>query len=519
MNSTETLIPGWADRVAETLVERFGGEPQVVVTGISPSGNIHVGNLREVLVAEAVARALRARDVETRFIFHADTIDPLRKIAPGVPESFERYIGQSLSYVPDPEGCHESYAEHFLAPFERTLSEVGMEIEVLRSHELYEQGVYTEVTREALDHTDDLRHILQDVTGRMMPEGNKWSPYQPRDASGSLIGHRTIEHRSEENKVVFDNYDDNEEVADYSKGEGKLGWRVELAARWKALGVTFEPFGKDHTSRGGSTDTADRMAEKVFGVEIPGRYEYEWIQLKGVGAMSSSKGVVLLPADMLRIMPSEALRRMVLGRDPARGLDVDLASGFPQFMDEQRAELGGTGVPFTHLVTVSQTVGEDPEAAAEMLRRGGYEAAAREPDALAEELAYAREWAEEWAPEEYRFKVLESLPEEAESLDEDQRRYLAEAADRIPAGITAGDEVQNILYGAAKELGVKPKNAFAAIYTVLLGKKSGPKAGPFVASLPPELVRERFASAASASSAGYSGGTVKGDTESPGDTG
>jgi lysyl-tRNA synthetase class 1 len=508
-NGTDILIPDWADLVAETLVKRFGDGPHMVVTGISPSGHIHVGNLREVLVAEAVARALRARGAETRFVFHADTIDPLRKIAPGLPEGYERYIGQSLSHIPDPEGCHGSYADHFLAPFERAISEMGMEIEVLRSHELYEQGVYTEVTREALSHTNDLRRILQDVTKRLMPED--WSPYQPRDASGELIGNRIVEHLPEESKVIFDDGKGNEGVADYSRGEGKLGWRVELAARWKALGVTFEPFGKDHTSRGGSTDTADLMAREVFGYEPPGRYEYEWIQLKGVGAMSSSKGVVLLPGDVLRIMPPEILRRMVLGRDPARALDVDLAEGFPRFMDEQRAELGGTDVPFSHLVTVAQTVGEDAESAGEMLRRGGYEDAARQPDALSEELAYAREWAEEWAPEEYRFVVLEELPEEARSLDEDQRRYLAAAAERVPTQTTDGDEVQNILYETAKEIGVKPKKAFGAIYTVLLGRKSGPKAGPFVAGLPPELVRERFTLAASAS------GSVMGDTEGSGE--
>jgi lysyl-tRNA synthetase class 1 len=55
-----------------------------------------------------------------------------------------------------------------------------------------------------------------------------------------------------------------------------------------------------------------------------------------------------------------------------------------------------------------------------------------------------------------------------------------------------GDEVQDLLYSTAVELGLKPKKAFAAVYTVLLGRKSGPKAGPFVAGLPVEMVRERF---------------------------
>jgi len=486
-NVSTLLVPGWAERVAEGL----GEGPHVVVTGISTSGHIHVGNLREVLVGEAVANALRARGEEVRFVFHADTIDPLRKIAPGIPESFEEFMGHSLSRVPDPEGCHVSYAEHFLAPFEEALREMEMDIEVLRSHELYENGVYTEVTREALEHTEELREILQEVTGRRMPE--HWSPYLPRDASGKLTGHRILEHVPEANKVVFEDEDGFEEAADYSRGEGKLGWRVELAARWKALGVTFEPFGKDHTTRGGSTETADRMAREVFHYPVPGRYEYEWIGLKGRGDMSSSRGIVLLPKDLLRIMPPDALRRMVLGRDPSRRSDLELGEGFPRFMDEYRAETGEPFVPFTHLVTVAQTVGEDVDAAAEMLRRGGYEEAARDREKLARDLAYARNWAEEWAPESMRLRLLsvEEAREAARDLDEEQRAYLAAVAEKLSPEMS-GDEVQDLLYSTAVESGLKPKKAFAAVYTVLLGKKSGPKAGPFIAGLPFEMVRERF---------------------------
>ena len=485
MSETTVPIPDWARKVADSL----GEGPHVVVTGISPSGHIH--NLREVLVGEAVANALRARAEEVRFIFHADTIDPLRKIAPGIPESFEEYFGHSLSYVPDPEGCHVSYAEHFLAPFEEALREMGMDIEVLRSHKLYENGVYTDVTREALEHTEELRQILQEVTGRRMPE--HWSPYLPRDASGKLTGHRILEHVPEENKVVFEDEDGFEDAADYSKGEGKLGWRVELAARWKALGVTFEPFGKDHTSRGSSTDTADRMVREIFHYPVPGRYEYEWISIKGKGPMSSSKGIVLLPKGLLRIMPPNALRQMMLGRDPSRALELDLGGGFPRFMDEYRAETEENPVPFTHLVTVAQTVGTDVDAAAEMLRRGGYEEAAQDREKLARDLSYARNWAEKWAPESLRLRILDEVEakEAASGLDTEQREYLAAVAGELKQDLD-GDAVQDLLYSTAIERGLKPKRAFAAVYTVLLGKKSGPKAGPFIAGLPVEVVRERF---------------------------
>ena len=485
--STGIHIPGWAERVADSL----GAGPHVVVSGISVSGNIHAGNLREVLVAEAVANALRQRGEEVRFIFHADTIDPLRKIAPGIPQSYEEFIGHSLSHIPDPEGCHVSYAEHFLVPFEEALLEMGMDIEVLRSHDLYERGVYTDVTREAIEHTDGLREILQEVTNRKMPE--HWSPYLPRASSGKLIGRRVLEHLPEQTSVVFADEDGFEEAANYARGEGKLGWRVELAARWKALGITFEPFGKDHTSRGGSTDTADRMSSEVFHYPVPGRYEYEWIGLKGRGDMSSSRGIVLLPKDLLEIMPPDAVRRIILGRDPARRFDIDLEGGFPRFMDEYRAEAGEPYVPFTHLVTVAQTVGEDPDAAAEMLRRGGYGEAARDTDKLAQDLYYARNWAAEWAPESMRLGLLDQAESEeaAAGLDDEQRAYLREVSGKLQAEMD-GEAVQDVLYSTAIERGLKPKRAFAAVYRVLLGKSSGPKAGPFIAGLTLDQARERL---------------------------
>jgi lysyl-tRNA synthetase class 1 len=461
----------------------------VVVSGISVSGNIHAGNLREVLVAEAVANALRQRGEEVRFIFHADTIDPLRKIAPGIPKSYEEYIGHSLSHIPDPEGCHVSYAEHFLAPFEEALSEMEMDIEVLRSHELYERGVYTGVTSEAIESTDELRKILQEVTNRKMSDN--WSPYLPRAESGKLTGNLVLSHLPERASVLYMDEDGREGSADYSRGEGKLGWRVELAARWKALGVTFEPFGKDHTSRGGSTDTADRMSREVFHYPVPGRYEYEWIGLKGRGDMSSSRGIVLLPKDLLKIMPPGAVRRIILGRDPARRFDIDLEGGFPRFMDEYRAETGEPYVPFTHLVTVAQTVGEDTDAAAQMLRRGGYEEAVGE--GLADDLYYARNWAAEWAPESMRLGLLDPAESEqaAASLDDEQREYLREVLARLRAEMD-GEAIQEVLYATAIERGLKPKRAFAAVYRVLLGKTSGPKAGPFIAGLTLDQVSERF---------------------------
>jgi lysyl-tRNA synthetase, class I len=235
------------------------------------------------------------------------------------------------------------------------------------------------------------------------------------------------------------------------------------------------------------------MAREVFDYPVPGRYEYEWISIKGKGAMSSSKGIVLLPKDLLRIMPPDALRKMMLGRDPARAIELDLEAGFPRFMDEYRSEAGEPFVPFTHLVTVAQTVGNDVDTAAEMLRRGGYGEVAEDKDKLAQDLRYARNWAAQWAPESMRLGLLdvEASREAAAGLDDEQRAYLHEVSEKLGPEMD-GEAVQDVLYSTAIGRGLKPKRAFAAVYTVLLGKKSGPKAGPFIAGLTPGQVSQRF---------------------------
>ena len=56
MNET-TDSRHWADEIGADLAGRE--KPQVISTGISPSGVFHVGHLREVITADAVYRALR----------------------------------------------------------------------------------------------------------------------------------------------------------------------------------------------------------------------------------------------------------------------------------------------------------------------------------------------------------------------------------------------------------------------------------------------------------------------------
>ena len=64
----------WSDKVAKELAATE--KKQVISTGITPSGEIHIGHLREVVTAHAVYLSLQHLGVETDFHYVADNQDP-----------------------------------------------------------------------------------------------------------------------------------------------------------------------------------------------------------------------------------------------------------------------------------------------------------------------------------------------------------------------------------------------------------------------------------------------------------
>ena len=71
----------WADRTADALIaERPDVEVYTCASGISPSGSIHIGNVRDIATILFVGRALRDRGKRVRLIHSWDDYDRLRKI-------------------------------------------------------------------------------------------------------------------------------------------------------------------------------------------------------------------------------------------------------------------------------------------------------------------------------------------------------------------------------------------------------------------------------------------------------
>lgn len=493
----------WADEIAEAVLA--SGRPAVISTGISPSGEIHIGNMREVLTADAVYRALRERGAAPRFNYVCDDLDPLRRVYPFLDAgAYGPMVGRPLAHIPCPCGAHRSYADHFLEPFLESLRRLHVEVEVERAEILYRSGRMNGAVLAALERRDRIAAILAELTGREVPAD--WFPFNPlcpccgRIQAGRVTGFSAV--RETVDFACSCGVSGTVPIA----GGGKLTWRVDWPARWKVLGVTIEPFGKDHATAGGSYDTGTRIVREVFDAEPPYPVPYEWISLRGRGDMSSSKGNVLSIAAALEIAPPEALRYLVMRERPQRAIVFDPAAGLPQLLDDMDAAAasGGSrafelstvagfeppGVPFRHLAVAAQAARHDPDRTLELLDRSGHRGLRRE--AVAARLAYARRWIERYAPDELRFEVEPGVPASATALTAEQRRFLGLLAAGLREGMD-GEAVHRLVYELAREVrGTPPARLFEAIYVALLGKPRGPRAGSFIVLLGIGFCAERF---------------------------
>jgi lysyl-tRNA synthetase class 1 len=508
MTKGETASRHWADEAADAALA--AGRPVVVSSGISPSGEIHIGNMREVLTADAVFRAVSDRGAAARFNYVCDNFDPLRRVYPFLDAAvYEPLIGQPLSRIPCPCGAHPSYGEHFLEPFLLALRELRVDVELERADRMYASGRMNRTIGLALAGRDRIAAILEELTGKRVDDA--WSPFNPLcPACGRITLASVTGYSIADATVAF-------RCACGASGDlpmaggGKLTWRVDWPARWAMLGVTVEPFGKDHATRGGSYDTGARIAREIFDYEPPLPVPYEWISLKGQGDMSSSKGNVLSIGKALDLVPPEALRYLVMREKPQRTIAFDPGIPLLRLVDEvDDAASSGTdsralalsraggfapiGVPFKHLVVAAQIAGFDPERTIAVLARTGYTGLDRA--AIASRLGYARRWLDRHAPDDIKFEVKATLPAEAAGLTGDQKAFLARLAETLDDAMDA-EAIHLLIYELAKSFpAAKPADLFQALYVALLGKSRGPRAGSFIAALGPAFCAARFAAAA-----------------------
>lgn len=509
----------WTDDILKKLLMR--GDEHVIETGTSISGIPHIGNAADVIRGDAVRKVLAEKGVRAGFIWVADDSDPFRKVPAGM-EKLRNYLGFPVKDIPDPDGCHRNFVDHFVEPFIEDLEIYGIKPDIYSSTELYRGGEFRKEIRKALDESEKIIGILNESRKEpLTDEFIAWAPICEgcgRISTTKVYGRDAdiVEYRCEDtvvsgNEVKGCGY---RGESDINKGEGKLPWRVEWAARWKHFRVTCEPLGKEHASSGGSFWTSQKICREVFKWDPPVPLIYEFFTMNGQ-KISSSKGNVITLRDWLDICEPEVLKYFMYKRlmkqrdinlrripsivdeyDRAEEVyfgiqegDVTLKRGYELAQIEEPSKLG---IPYTMCAVMAQIVPDlNVEDISKRLERQGYHGFDKKR--LEKRLKVAGEWNRIYGPEYLNFTISSERDSRQikKKLGDKEKKALREIADELDREQTP-EEFHRRIYEISRANSLDPAKLFQAIYRILIGKDRGPKAASFLLTLEKDFIRERF---------------------------
>ncbi|MFF4777137.1 lysine--tRNA ligase [Microtetraspora fusca] len=379
--SSETdWVSRFADEVIAEAERRAPGKAIVCASGLSPSGPIHLGNLREVMTPHLVADEIRRRGYECVHIISWDDYDRFRKVPAGIDPAWAEHIGKPLTSVPAPQGSpYANWAEHFKAPMIAALAEMGIEFHGISQTEQYTSGAYREQILFAMRERERIDAILAqyrtkkpaagqggqrqvDEAEAAAIEGSGAATEDDGSAAAGYFPYKPYCSACERDLTTVTSYDDEttelaytcvcgfSEVVRLSEhNRGKLVWKVDWPMRWKYEGVVFEPSGVDHSSPGSSFVVGGQIVRDVFGGDQPIGPMYAFVGISGMAKMSSSKGGVPTPADALEIMEAPLLRWLYARRKPNQSFKIAFDQEIQRLYDEWdalvRKVADGTALP------------------------------------------------------------------------------------------------------------------------------------------------------------------------------
>ncbi|WP_461018159.1 lysine--tRNA ligase [Streptomyces daliensis] len=368
----------WVSRIADDVIaeaeRRAPGKAVVCASGLSPSGPIHLGNLREVMVPHLVADEIKRRGIPCVHLLSWDDYDRFRKVpagVEGVDESWNEHIGKPLTSVPAPRGsAHGNWAEHFRAAMAASLDELGVEYQGISQTEQYTSGTYREQILFAMRERARIDEVLgryrtKDKAAGKKPQQKQQKPLDEAEieaaegsgaageedgagaAGGEYYPYKPYCTVCERDVTTVTSYDDETTELSYTcqcgHGEtvlldsfdhGKLVWKVDWPMRWAYEGVVFEPSGVDHQSPGSSFVVGGQLVKEIFGGLQPIGPMYAFVGISGMAKMSSSKGGVPTPADALQIMEAPLLRWLYARRKPNQSFKVAFDQEIQRTYDE-----------------------------------------------------------------------------------------------------------------------------------------------------------------------------------------
>jgi lysyl-tRNA synthetase class 1 len=516
---TSSAESDWVSRFADEVIaeadRRAPGKPIVCASGLSPSGPIHLGNLREVMTPHLVADEIRRRGRECVHIISWDDYDRYRKVPAGIDEAWAEHIGKPLTAVPAPPGStFGNWAEHYKAAMIDSLAELGVVFRGISQTSMYTSGAYRDQILLAMAQRAKIDEILGRYRTRIAPaskpetdeaaaeaaEGSGAASEDDGSAATGYYPYKPYCTVCNKDFTTVTAYDDETTEMSFTCGacghaetvllkdfnHGKLVWKVDWPMRWAYEGVVFEPSGVDHSSPGSSFVVGGQIVREIFDGEQPIGPMYAFVGIVGMAKMSSSKGGVPTPADAMRIMEAPLLRWLYARRRPNQSFKVAFDQEIQRLYDEWDSlaakAAAGTAppadaiaydrarrtaeislpvtprpLPYRMLASVADITTGEPTQMLRILHEIDPSRPIDSLDEVRPRLDKATAWATEQLPVDQRTRVLDKPDLELlDSLDADQRRSL----DLLLAGLDEHwslEGLTTLVYGVPKQmLGLPP---------------------------------------------------------------
>jgi lysyl-tRNA synthetase, class I len=492
----------WPFEEARKLLKRYEkGAPQkgfvLFETGYGPSGLPHIGTFGEVARTTMVRRAFEEiSDIPTRLICFSDDVDGMRKVPENVPnpDALREHLQRPLTSVPDPFGTHDSFGAHNNAMLRRFLDTFGFQYDFISATEFYRDGKFDEVLLRAAERYDDLMAVmLASLRDERQQTYSIFLPIHPVTGRVMYVPIKQVDAKA--GTITFDDEDGSEMTLPVTGGHVKLQWKPDFGARWAALDVDFEMYGKDHST---NTPIYDRICE-ILGGRAPDHFTYELFLDQNGEKISKSKGNGLTIDEWLGYASPESLSYfMYLKPKTAKRMYFDV---IPKAVDEYHQQLrayvdqddaarlnnpvwhihGGNPpvsnmvVPFAMLLNLASVASaKDKQGLWGFIKRYAPGASPESHPDLDAAAGFALKYFDDFVKPSRVFRAPSAV-ERAAMLD------LAARLKDWDGGLDA-DALQTMVFAVGKDHGFEPlRGWFTALYEVLLGASQGPRFGGFIA--------------------------------------
>ncbi len=491
----------WPFEEARRILKRFkDGAPKkgyvLFETGYGPSGLPHIGTFGEVARTTMIRRAFQViSDIPTRLICFSDDMDGMRKVPGNVPnpDALAEHLQKPLSVVPDPFGTHDSFGDHNNAMLRRFLDTFGFEYEFYSATEFYKSGQFDEVLLRAVEKYDDIMEVmLKSLREERRETYSCFLPISEKTGRVLYVPMKSVDAKA--GTITYIDEDGEEMTTPVTGGRVKFQWKPDFGARWAALGVDFEMYGKDHST---NTPIYDKIC-RILGGRAPDHFVYEMFMDENGEKISKSSGNGIAIDDWLTYASAESLSYFMYQKPKtAKRLFFDV---IPKAVDEYHQQLRAYAgqdtkqrlanpvfhihghnvpastlvVPFAMLLNLASVSGaHDKETLWGYIRRYAPEASAETHPDTDIAAGFAVKYYEDFVAPNKVYRAPTDL----------ERDALSELRDKLAAwdGDADGDALQSLVFSVGRERFDPMRDWFKALYQVLLGADQGPRFGSFIA--------------------------------------